>query len=202
MLKKYILAAILINIYILTVIILFYGIINLELLSWTKLILIACLYGGSICLIIYTYLNKKAIIYNSGIFLTVLFSLITIFNIIELNNKYSYVENLYYQKYTYDKYSIYVNKSTTTYSNIKKLDGKKIGMLVDNSDNIQAYLNDIIDIDYYTYQNIDDLVNGLTSGEVQSIIIDGNSYNIIDKDYSKIKSKIRVIYTHKIKDYI
>ena len=121
-----------------------------------------------------------------------------LFNINNLNNTYSYLENIYSKKYKYDTYEVYVHKSTTTYNNLTKLEGKKIGMLSKNSLNVKKYLNNVSNIEYMTYDTSDELLNALKNYEVQSIIISDEDYQNLNND-DKYKSKLTSIYEGKIK---
>lgn len=201
MVKKFILNAILISICILSYIILFLGLITIKNLSLNLIILITILYTVSLLFIIYCYFSKKNIIYNIGIIFTIIITVICLFESNNLNNTYSYIENLFYNNYKYDTYDIYVNKKNTKYSNINKLEGKKIGMLSKNSRNIKAYLNNISNIEYVTYYSSEELINALNNYEVQSIIISEEDYkNISNQD--NCKKKLTSIYEGKIKELI
>ncbi len=201
MVKKFILNAILISICILSYIILFLGLITIKNLSLNLIILITILYTISLLFIIYCYFSKKNIIYNIGIIFTIIITVICLFESNNLNNTYSYIENLFYNNYKYDTYDIYVNKKNTKYSNINKLEGKKIGMLSKNSRNIKAYLNNISNIEYVTYYSSEELINALNNYEVQSIIISEEDYkNISNQD--NCKKKLTSIYEVKIKELI
>ena len=89
----------------------------------------------------------------------------------------------------------------TKYSNLTKLNGKKIGMLEENSQNIILYLDKISNIEYKTYQTSDELISAFTNGEIQSIIINTEEYKNLNNN-DNIKSKIVSIYTNKIKELI
>ena len=202
MLKKYILAAILINTYLLSIVALLYGVITLTNLSIPSIILLSIVLLISLIIIVYLYLSKKKLAYNCGIFLTLLLLIITSYKIYDLDLKYSYIENIFKEEYVYNTYNVYVNKSTTTYANISKLSGKKIGLLESNSSNVKSHLDKLVNIEYVTYKTPDELLIALDNGEVQSIIINDIDYEKINTSYTKNKNKIRDIYSHKIKDAI
>ncbi len=199
--KKFILNAILINICILSSIILFTGLILIKNLSNLRIISIFIIYLIITVLIIYCYLNKKNLIYNIGIIITIIITIISFYNINNLNKTYSYLENIFYKEYKYNTYDVYVNKKNTKYSNLTKLNGKKIGMLEENSQNIILYLDKISNIEYKTYQTSDELISAFTNGEIQSIIINTEEYKNLNNN-DNIKSKIVSIYTNKIKELI
>ncbi len=198
MLKKFILNAILINICLFSYITLLVGFITIKNIPTFLIILISIIFLISLIIIVYCYLNKHNLIYNMGIVLTIIITITCLFNINNLNNTYSYLENIYSKKYKYDTYEVYVHKSTTTYNNLTKLEGKKIGMLSKNSLNVKKYLNNVSNIEYMTYDTSDELLNALKNYEVQSIIISDEDYQNLNND-DKYKSKLTSIYEGKIK---
>ena len=197
MAKKYTLAAILINIFTICFFLLLIGLINTQNINiiYIILIIISCIV--TLFLIIKSYLSIKNSIYNIGIFYTILSIIILIYNISELNNKYSYIENIFKNEYTYPTYNIYVRKKNTMYNDISKLNGKKIGLLNENEEYVKEYLDQIGNINYSEYNTVDELVYAINNGEIQSFIISSNDLNNYKKN--DIKEKMRVIYSNKIK---
>lgn len=198
--KKYILASLSINVSIILSIILMLGIITIKLLSPIKTVIIGIIILIIISLTMYSYLCKKKNIYNAGAFISFLFNIILIYNIFSLNNQYSYINNMITQEYKYKTYNIYVQKKTPKYNSIDKLNGKKIGMLTDNNQNIKEYLSNQVIVEYKTYNSMSEIITALDQGEIQSFIIDENTYNnTVDED-GKFKNKIRIISSNKIKE--
>lgn len=198
MTKKYILASLNIIIFIIFLILLSIGLWQIKIFSNIKTILIIIGLIITLAISIYLYFNKKIKLYNIGIFITFLLNIILLYNIIDLNYKYNYLSNTINQKYQYLEYNIYVQKKNVIYSNIKKLNNKKIGTL-DNNKNISQYLNKIINIECIEYNTIEELTYAIENGEIQSFIINEEEYNNIPEDNS-IKDKVRIIYTTKIKN--
>lgn len=197
MIKKYILASLNIIIFLISLIIYIIGLLYIKpFTSLKSIILIISLTAIFISSII-LYFNKKIKLYNIGIFITFLLNIILIYNIIDLNIKYSYINNLFTNKYEYIEYTIYVQKKNVIYSDISKLNNKKIGT-ISNNKNINAYLNNIINIECINYDNIDDLTYAIENGIVQSVILNKKEYESIP-DNKAIKHKTRDIYTSKIK---
>lgn len=197
MVKKYTLAAILINFFVISFILLFIGLVTIRNLNTLTIISIFILFIGILLFIIKSYLSTNNFVYNIGIFVTLLTSIIMIYNIVYLNNKYSYIENIYSNKYTYETYNIYVRKSNTVYNNVSKLKGKKIGMLSNNQESIKEYLKDLENINYYEYDDINNLIKAIEGGEIQSLIISKEDYQKYSNDY--LKYKVKAIYTGQIK---
>lgn len=197
MIKKYILASLNIIIFFISLIIYIIGLLYIKpFTSLKSIIIIISLTAIFISSIIF-YFNKKIKLYNIGIFITFLLNIILIYNIIDLNIKYSYINNLFTNKYEYIEYTIYVQKKNVIYSDISKLNNKKIGT-ISNNKNINAYLNNIINIECINYDNIDDLTYAIENGIVQSVILNKKEYESIP-DNKAIKHKTRDIYTSKIK---
>ena len=126
MIKKYILASLNIYLLIITSLIYIIGLITINIYptSINYIVTISLAIATTITLI--CYLNKKKSIYNLGVILTFIFNTITIYNIIELNTNYEYLNNIVTNKYEYKKYDVYVQKKNTKYNEIEKLNNKKI----------------------------------------------------------------------------
>lgn len=197
MIKKYILASLNIIIFFISLIIYIIGLLYIKPFTSLKSIIIIISLTAIFISSIILYFNKKIKLYNIGIFITFLLNIIIIYNIIDLNIKYSYINNLFTNKYEYIEYTIYVQKKNVIYSDISKLNNKKIGT-ISNNKNINAYLNNIINIECINYDNIDDLTYAIENGIVQSVILNKKEYESIP-DNKAIKHKTRDIYTSKIK---
>lgn len=197
MIKKYILASLNIIIFFISLIIYIIGLLYIKPFTSLKSIIIIISLTAIFISSIILYFNKKIKLYNIGIFITFLLNIILIYNIIDLNIKYSYINNLFTNKYEYIEYTIYVQKKNVIYSDISKLNNKKIGT-ISNNKNINAYLNNIINIECINYDNIDDLTYAIENGIVQSVILNKKEYESIP-DNKEIKHKTRDIYTSKIK---
>ena len=156
MIKKYILASLNIIIFFISLIIYIIGLLYIKPFTSLKSIIIIISLTAIFISSIILYFNKKIKLYNIGIFITFLLNIILIYNIIDLNIKYSYINNLFTNKYEYIEYTIYVQKKNVIYSDISKLNNKKIGT-ISNNKNINAYLNNIINIECINYDNIGSL---------------------------------------------
>ena len=125
---------------------------------------------------------------------------VTIYNIYSLNNEYKYIENIINNDYKYVTYNIYVQKKNTSYNELEKLSGKKIGLLT-NKNNISYHLNQKTSIECIKYKTIEELALSLENGEIQSIILTESEYQLLEK-YTDLSNKTRIIYTNKIIDTI
>ena len=160
-------------------------------------LLIGVIIGQFVLLLIslFTYFNKKTIIYNIGIFLTFMINIISVFYIYNIDNKYDLFEGIIYNKYEYKEYTLY-SKKNTTYNEMSKLSGKKVGVMVNNYDNACNVLKDNIDVECILYYSMEDMFDALKMGEIQGFFIDDfdDSMDIIESNYKYLSSfKVKCI---------
>lgn len=197
--KKYIIESINIYLLIIQIVTLLIGIITTQIVSIYKAVLSGLLIALIITSTIICYFTKKKVIYNIGVLLTILCNIIFFFFIIEINSKYDYIDNIKYNKYTYEIYNVYVQKRNPIYNEISKLENKKIGMLKENNNNIKERLASEISIKYKVYNNINELEKAIQNGEIQAFIIKEAIYNNIKEEGINLKDLTRSIYRTKIK---
>lgn len=199
MTKKYILGSLNIYLFIILNIIHIIGIYIVDIYTPIEKILIIGLFIILSIIFYLLYISKKNILYNGGIILTIIFNIITLYNIDILNNNYDYINNIVTNEYSYKTYNIYVQKKNTKYNSIETLENKKIGTLNSNSNNICLYITNKINIECIKYDSLDKIEEAIQNGEIQSFIIEERIYNKIE-DTKDIKKQTRSIYTTKIKD--
>ena len=195
MTKKYILGALNICIFMALIVLTIIGTTSIGLISKTNNMLLISALAIVAIILLSLYFSKNHKKYNVGVFITLILNIVLVFNLVEMNKEYSFIENIVHKNYNYVTYNLYVKKSNTTYNNIYKLENKKIGLLNINQDNIESQINKKINVEYKIYENVESLQEGIQSGEIQAFIID-SSY---DKNDLKISNKIRIIYSSKIK---
>jgi hypothetical protein len=200
MIKKYILASLSIHILIITSIIYIIGLITINIYPTSTNFIITIILSILTTLTIICYLNKSNKVYNIGIILTLLFNAITINNIIELNNKYEYINNIATNKYEYKRYEVFVLKKNTSYNELIKLNNKKIGMLYKNNNNVCRLLNQTTKIECIKYSSITEIEKAINNGEIQSFILSKDDIKILKESNLELKKQTRVIYNTKIKD--
>ncbi len=198
--RKYFFGALSISLSFVLAILFLVGIIKIRFDENVRIISLTIILLFIISFTLYAYFSKSIKLYNKGIFISFLVNVLLFYSVIGLNETYDYIRNLIYPESTYSTYHVYVQKSTTRYSDLHKLSGKKIGMLQGNDENIEKYLNRVVSIECLRYENIYDLIDALLNGEVQSFILNEEDYNTIDEKNTNIKEKIRVISTSKIKE--
>jgi len=197
MTKKYLLQALNICVLLVLLVIFSYGLISIKLLNKKLTLTIIVSLIVFVIISILLYLSKKNTTYNIGAFLTLLLNIILAFEIYSLNNTYDYINNLRTNKYTYRNYEIYVQKSNTTYNKLNKLKNKNLGLLKTNKDNVKNLISEKIKINYKEYNNIDELCEGIRSGEVQAFIIEDTDKKELESH--NLSNKFRVIYETRIK---
>ena len=197
---KYILSSISILLSVYLEIILLIGISFVGLLTLRSIIFLSLFIVILTIVILKMYFSKKARIYNFGVFITFFINIVTLYNVYTLNNEYRYLDNIINNKFKYVTYNVYVQKKNTSYNELEKLDGKKIGLLT-NKDNISFHLNKKASIECVKFKNVEELALSLENGEVQSVILNENEYYLLEK-YTNLSDKTRIIYTNKIIDTI
>ncbi len=197
--QKYILEALNICVLSVSLIFLITCIINIDLLNATQLVFLIL---GSLLAIIFSvssYLSRKMLRYNIGVIFTIIINIIAIYNIYEINNDYSYIENLVSPKYSYKDYYVYVKKNTK-YNSLEKIKNKKIGVLEKNKNNVLSYIRTKTDVDYVEYSNREELIESFNNNEIQAIVISKQTLNELEKEEKT--SNYHKIYSSKIKESI
>lgn len=200
MIKKYILSSISIMLFIYTQILILIGLSFIDLLSIPYIVITCLITIISTIIVLKLYFSKKAKYYNIGVIITIIFNIISLSNLHNLNKEYKYIENMLNNEYKYVTYNLYVQKKNTSYNEIDKLSGKKIGLLT-NKDNINYHLNQKTNIECIKYKTIEDLEEAINNGEIQSFILSESENNLLEQ-YTSLKNKTRIIYTNKIIDTI
>ena len=147
------------------------------------------------------YCSKKKLTYNISQYITASINIILLFNIIFINNNYSYLENINSNKYNYLNNEIYVLKNTK-YHNNNQLTSKKIGVLKNNSKNTISLMSNIIKANYIEYETTNEMLEDLYNGKIQSIILNNNETKTLKLKSNKILKETRSIYEIKIKNEI
>ena len=177
--KKFILASIDIILFVILSIILdyfiysvYYSDLLISILIIQIIILLISLFG---------YFNKNKYIYNIIVFLTFMCNIVSCYYIYNINNKYNIFEDIIYNRYS---------KKNTTYNDINKLSGKKVGILVNNYDNACMILKDNVNVECVLYYSMDDMFEDLRMGEIQGFFIDefDDSMNIMESNYKKLST--------------
>lgn len=171
-----------------------------ELDLYTNFLFIICIVlFAVICFCILSFFSRKIYIFNMGIFVMFLCNVILIYNIWDIENKYSYISNIVTKKYSYETYEVYVQKKNAGYSNISKLSNRRIGLLKDNEEYVISYMRKVVDINFIVYDSIEEMEEAISQGEIQCFILP-NGY--LDNSDLEITSRVKPIYQSKIKKNI
>mgnify|MGYP004664268025 CR=1 FL=1 len=149
-----------------------------------------------------SYISKSKILYNTSQFIIFIINIILFYQIININNNYNYIENIFSNKYQYNNYSLYILKKTPVYLNISNLNDKNIGILENNKENIQNIFKNEIKGTYKVYNNSEELIRNIKGGYIQSLIISDEEYENLILKNPEISYIIKNVYTIKVKDKI
>ena len=199
--NKYIQGALNITIIPLLTIILLIGIYN-TIINYKTIIIIISIISLIVTLVLSKcYCTKKRITYNISQYIAASINIILLFNIIILNNNYSYLQNLNNNRYTYLNNEVYVLKNTK-YRKNEQLTSKKIGVLKNNSKNTISLMSNIIKAEYIEYETTTEMINDLYDGKIQSIILNNHEKETLKLKSNKLIKETRSIYEVKIKHEI
>jgi len=99
MTKKYILGAINFSIFLCLITLLIIGLLTVGIYSTKINILIILILICLLIILLFLYLAKDYKKYNTGVFITLILNIIFVFQILDLNNTYSYITNICNKKY-------------------------------------------------------------------------------------------------------
>lgn len=155
-------------------------------------------YSGRLILFIASILFFLIIIaisynkYTSGKIFTMILIGIMGVSIYKLQYNYDFIRSLNTQKYEKKTYYI-VTFDTNNNRSVYVLNNKKIGLLNENSTNIERKLNTKLDnVTYLTYENINDLTDSFYKQEFRGIIVNENQYKyLINSNYNR---SVKILY--------
>lgn len=202
MTKKYILAAISICLSILLSILFVTGMFKVGILESKTIWLLCLFFMILIGIFLYTYFSKNQNVYNIGVFLSFLFNIILLYNVNDLNTRYDYIKDIFSSDSKYVTYNVYVQRKTTIYDQISKLDGHKIGVLYKNFDDVSKNLSQDVNIEVVAYHDIVEIEKAILNGDIQSFALTEEDLADYDKAKVTIMKKVRIIYTNKYKDSV
>lgn len=148
---------------------------------------------GFLCIIAIS-LNK----YISGRLFSMLILAGMITGIYYLNYTYDFINNYNTKLYEYQNYYVVAldngrNKSIYTINN------KKVGLISENSKNVERVLNTKLDnVKYKEYQIQDDLYKDFYDGQYRAIIVKENQYKYLENNNIKPGTKIKKLYEFKV----
>ena len=149
------------------------GMIRVNVFNKNTIIYIACIFG---------FLSIVAIAFNkyiSGKVFTLIIGTIMGLAVYYLQYTYDFIRNLDTERYEYKTYYV-VSFDNKRNINIYNLNNKKIGLIKENSTNIERKLDTKLDkITYIEYDNLYDLYNDFYDQKYRAIIVNQNQYQYL-----------------------
>ncbi len=139
-------------------------------------------------------LNK----YISGRIFSILILAGIITGIYYLNYTYDFINNFNTELYEYQKYYVVaidngINKS------IYNINNKEVGLLKENSTNVERVLNTKLDnVKYKEYIKQDSLYKDFYDGKYRAIIVKDNQYKYLKSNNIKPGTNIKTLYNFKV----
>lgn len=200
MARKYYLAALSVCISLLLFLLFLVGILKTSFFETKIVVAISLLVVSLIIFSFYAYFSKNVKVYNVGVFLSFLLNIVLLYNIIDLNMKYDYIMDIFKNENEYITYNVYVQRKTTMYDNITKLDGRKIGVLNTNANDIEKTMGNLINGEFLYYEDILEIENAIYGGEIQCFVLTDEEYQDSVNVENSILQKVRTIYSDKFKE--
>ena len=152
------------------------------------------LYIGAILL----FLIVVAISYNkyiSGKVFTIILTGIMSFGIYHLQYTYDFIRGLNHQQYEYKEYYV-VTFNNSSNRSIYNINNKKVGLISDNSVNIERVLNTKLDsVKYIEFNNQEDLFSAFYNNEFRAIIITENQYKYLKNNKANPNQDVKKLYS-------
>ena len=154
------------------------------------------LYVGGILL----FLILIAISYNkyiSGRIFTIILCILMSLGIYRLQYTYDFIRNLNSSMYEYKEYHV-VSFDNSSNKNIYNINNKKVGLLKENSVNIERVLNTKLDqVKYITFDSQTELFDSFYNNEFRAIIVTENQYKYLKNNKIKPETDVKILYTFK-----
>lgn len=111
---------------------------------------------------------------------------------------YDFINNLNSTKYEYKEYYV-VTFNNGRNKSIYNINNKKVGLLKDNSTNIQKILNIKLDsIKYIEYDNQNDFYEDFYNQEYRAIIVNNNQYKYLTNNISDNSRSVKILYKFQV----
>lgn len=136
--------------------------------------------------------------YTSGKVLTVCLCLTMSFFIYRLDYNYDFFNSLNTSKYETKTYYV-VTFNNNINKSIYNINGKKIGLLNDNKQNIERKLDTKLDnIKYLEYTNIDELYEDFYNQKFRALVVNNNQYEYLKNNELNNKKDIKILYEFQV----
>ena len=151
--------------------------------------------------IMLVFLMLVAISYNkylSGKLFTILLCAGMGYAIYQMNYTYDFINNLNSNVYEYKTYYV-VTFNNSQNKTIYNINNKKVGLLNDNSTNVERKLNTKLDKVHYTeYDDINQLYNDFYSQKFRALIVNENQYTYLKNNVYENARDVKIIYEFKV----
>lgn len=176
---------------IITFIIMLIGFFRIEVLETGTIIYI--------CSIV-IFLMAIAISYNkyvSGKVFTIILTLCMSLAIYQMQYTYDFIRNLNSNLYEYKTYYV-VTFDNGSNRSIYNINNKKVGLLKDNSINIERILNTKLDnVNYMEYENINDLFEDFYNQKFRALLVNENQYKYLKNNIIDNSRNVKILYEFK-----
>ena len=146
------------------------------------------------------FLMLVAISYNkyfSGKIFTIILCAGMGYAIYQMNYTYDFINNLNSNVYEYKTYYV-VTFNNSQNKSIYNINNKKVGLLKDNSTNIERKLNTKLDkVNYTEYEDINELYSDFYSQKFRAIIVNENQYTYLKNNIYENARDVKIIYEFK-----
>jgi len=146
------------------------------------------------------FLMSVAISYNkylSGKIYTIILCLIMGFAIYRMQYTYDFIRNLNSTIYEYKTYYV-VTFNNSQNKSIFNINNKKIGLLNENTINIERKLNTKLDkVNYIEYDNLNDLFVDFYDQHFRAVLVNENQYKYLKNHIDENARDVKILYEFK-----
>ncbi len=136
--------------------------------------------------------------YISGKLFTIVLCLGMGYAIYQMNYTYDFINNLNTKVYEYKTYYV-VTFNNSLNKSIYNINNKKVGLLNENSTNVERKLNTKLDKVHYTeYDDINQLYNDFYSQKFRALIVNENQYTYLKNNVYENARDVKIIYEFKV----
>ncbi len=137
---------------------------------------------------------RKKVVSAFLIILSIIYCLGSLFGIYYLNTTGKFFSNIKEVK-EQSIYYVVVNKESS-YNNLKDLDGKKLGVFENQSNNYKQALERVkkdVNVSEKSYDNVNNIIKDLYDNSIDSLLINSNNYDMLGENSVDFISKTRII---------
>ena len=115
-----------------------------------------------------------------------------------LQYTYDFIRNLNSYKYEYKTYYL-VTFNTNINKSIYNINNKKVGLLSNNSTNIERMLDSKLDkVEYIEYDDINSMFDNFYNREFRAVVVNDNEYKYLVNNEATGAKSVKVLYEFKV----